>query len=244
VISGKDERDSTSCETVLPERQILNDEKLKIGIPKEYFCEGINPEVKTVIENSIEKLRQAGYSLHEISLPHTEFAIAAYYILTTAEASSNLGRFDSVRYGHRTQKPSSLIDMYERSRTESFGSEVKRRIMLGTYVLSAGYYDAYYKKAQKVRRLIKDDFDGAFKNVDIILTPTSPTTAFKIGEKSASPLSMYLSDIYTISANLAGIPAISIPAGTDLSGLPVGLQFMAPQFGENSLYNVGNFFEN
>ncbi len=177
-------------------------------------------------------------------MPHTEYTIAAYYILTTAEASSNLARYDGARYGYRSNKSSSLLEMYKSSRTEGFGTEVKRRIMLGTYVLSAGYYDAYYKKAQKVRRLIKQDFDNAFKEVDLILTPTTPTTAFKIGEKSNDPLEMYLSDIYTTSANLAGIPGISIPAAKSSEGLPIGIQLLANQFEEVKLLQMSWYIQN
>ncbi|HEX9739509.1 MAG TPA: amidase family protein, partial [Ignavibacteriaceae bacterium] len=178
------------------------------------------------------------FELVDINLPHTEYSIAAYYILTTAEASSNLARYDGARYGYRSERSSTLLDMYKSSRSEGFGTEVKRRIMLGTYVLSAGYYDAYYLKAQKVRRLIKNDFDKAFEKVDLILTPTTPTTAFKIGEKSSDPLEMYLNDIYTTSANLAGIPGISFPYGKDSNGLPIGLQFLSKQFDELSLLQI------
>ncbi len=234
VISGWDANDSTSSKQPVPSLQNLNlgGKKLKLGYAKEYFGEGLDPEIKSTIENIFDKLRHQGFEIEEIHLPHTEYTIAAYYILTTAEASSNLARYDGARYGYRSGDSASLLDMYKSSRSEGFGSEVKRRIMLGTYVLSAGYYDAYYRKAQKVRRFIKQDFDEAFKKVDVILTPTSPTTAFKIGEKTTDPLEMYLSDIYTTSANLAGIPGINIPAAKSSNGLPIGLQLLANQFNE------------
>jgi len=189
--------------------------------------------------NKIIELKEKGHTIINIELPHTEYSIATYYILTTAEASSNLARYDGAHYGYRTEKPGDLINMYSQSRTEGFGNEVKRRIMLGTYVLSAGYYDAYYKKAQKVRRLLKQDFYNAFKSVDIILTPTTPSPAFKIGEKTNDPLEMYLEDIFTTSANLAGIPGINIPIGKNSNGLPIGLQLMANQFDELSLLELG-----
>lgn len=246
VISGYDKKDSTSVNSPVPNylSEFDNEKHYRIGIPKEYFGEGLNSEVRLQIENQIEKLKSAGHKIVEISLPHTEYSIAAYYVLTTAEASSNLARFDGARYGFRADDSSNLNNMYINSRSEGFGSEVKRRIMLGTFVLSSGYYDAYYGKAQKVRQLIKNDFDTAFKNVDIILTPTSPTTAFKFGEKSANPLEMYLSDIYTTSVNLAGIPAISIPVGFDKKGLPIGMQLMANMFNENLLLNFSKKLNN
>lgn len=245
VISGKDLKDSTSAEKVIPEFYSLLESKSKpvIGIPKEYFGEGLDEEVRSLINEKINQLKEKGFEIKEISLPNTEYSIATYYILTTAEASSNLARFDGARYGFRNKDVASLKQMYELSRTEGFGAEVKRRIMLGTYVLSAGYYDAYYRKAQKVRRLLKNDFDEAFKNVDIILTPTSPFPAFKIGEKSNDPLAMYLSDIYTTSANLAGIPGISIPIGKNSDGLPIGMQLMANQFDEQRLLQMGKVLE-
>ena len=183
-------------------------------------------------------MKSKGCEILEVSLPHTEFSIATYYILTTAEASSNLARFDGVKYGYRSEKAGSLAEMYTSTRSEGFGKEVKRRIMLGTYVLSSGYYDAYYKKAQKVRRIIQQDFFKCFEQVDVLLTPTSPFTAFAIGEKSDNPLEMYLSDIYTTSANLAGVPGISVPVGTDAAGLPIGVQFIANQFNEEKLFNA------
>lgn len=242
VISGKDKSDSTSAEKNIPEfsKEIFNNsKKLKIGIPKEYFGDGLQEEINIKISEVIDKLKQTGISIEEVSLPNTEYTIATYYILTTAEASSNLARFDGARYGFRAKDISSLNEMYKNTRSQGFGNEVKRRIMLGTYVLSAGYYDAYYIKAQKVRRIIKNDFDSVFSKVDLLLTPTSPTTAFKIGEKSDNPLEMYLSDIYTTSANLAGIPGLNIPIGKDKNGLPIGLQLLSNQFEENKILNMG-----
>ena len=247
VISGKDECDSTSSEVRVPEllKSLKgNGENLTIGIANEYFGKGLSAEVKNEVESVIEKLKSKGFKVKTVALPHTEYTIATYYILTTAEASSNLARYDGARYGSRAENQTSLLEMYKSSRSEGFGSEVKRRIMLGTYVLSAGYYDAYYRKAQKVRRLIKTDFDKAFREVDIIITPTSPTTAFKIGEKSNDPLEMYLSDIYTTSANLAGIPGISIPIAKSLEGLPIGLQLLTDQFEEEKLLKMSYYIQN
>ncbi|MCW8849155.1 MAG: Asp-tRNA(Asn)/Glu-tRNA(Gln) amidotransferase subunit GatA [Melioribacteraceae bacterium] len=237
VISGFDSLDSTSENISVPSytKFLSNKEKIKIGVPAEYFGEGLNPEIKNAITEKIDNIKANGAEIIEISLPKTEYAIATYYILTTAEASSNLARFDGARYGYRTPDKVNLMQMYTKSRSEGFGKEVKRRIMLGTYVLSAGYYDAYYKKAQQVRRLISDDFKNAFSKVDLILSPTTPTTAFKIGEKTEDPLAMYLGDIYTTSANLAGIPGINIPIGNDSNGLPIGMQLMADQFNEDLL---------
>ena len=240
VISGKDEFDSTSSNTPLSDfsKNLSAENKFKIGLPKEYTGEGLSPEIKSTVDSLVKDLSSKGFEIVDISLPHTEYSIATYYILTTAEASSNLARYDGARYGYRSERSNTLLDMYKSSRSEGFGTEVKRRIMLGTYVLSAGYYDAYYLKAQKVRRLIKNDFDKAFEKVDLILTPTTPTTAFKIGEKSSDPLEMYLNDIYTTSANLAGIPGISFPYGKDSNGLPIGLQFLSKQFDELSLLQI------
>ena len=246
VISGNDENDSTSSKAEVPALAnllSLNGTKLKIGIAKEYFGEGLSSEIKEALENIIKKLEVDGFEIKEIHLPHNEYTIAAYYILTTAEASSNLARYDGARYGYRSESSASLIEMYKSSRSEGFGNEVKRRIMLGTYVLSAGYYDAYYRKAQKVRRFIKEDFDKAFKEVDLILTPTSPTVAFKIGEKSSDPLEMYLSDIYTTSANLAGIPGINIPVAKNSEGLPIGMQLLANQFNEQALLQMSYYIQ-
>lgn len=243
VISGKDENDSTSIESTLIDYPIKNltEEKIKIGIPKEYFGEGLDIEIRKKIFDLIEELKKDGFEINEISLPMTEYNIATYYILTTAEASSNLARYDGARYGYRSKNSSTLEEMYVNSRTEGFGDEVKRRIMLGTYVLSSGYYDAYYRKAQKVRRLIKEDFDKAFTQVDLIITPTTPSAAFKLGEKSNDPLQMYLSDIYTTSANLAGIPGLNIPIGKNQEGLPIGMQVMSKQFDENKLLQFSKF---
>ncbi|MGB9773746.1 MAG: Asp-tRNA(Asn)/Glu-tRNA(Gln) amidotransferase subunit GatA [Bacteroidota bacterium] len=244
VIGGYDRHDSTSAKIELPDFTKALDQEIKgtrIGIPKEYFSEGLDPEIHAAIKTQLHKLEKNGAIVEEITLPHTEYTIATYYILTTAEASSNLARYDGARYGHRTQNARDLIEMYTKSRSEGFGPEVKRRIMLGTYVLSAGYYEAYYRKAQKVRRLIKEDFDRAFQNVDVIITPTSPTTAFRLGEKVDDPLQMYLSDIYTTSANLAGIPGINIPAGKDSRGLPIGMQIMGKQFDEMTLLKISDF---
>ena len=241
VMSGHDEKDSTSQNMAVPDfpAELKQTKKFKIGLPKEYFAEGLNDEIRDLIMAQVGKLKSNGHEIIEINLPHTEYSIATYYILTTAEASSNLARFDGARYGYRTTLSGDLQSMYTNSRSDGFGAEVKRRIMLGTYVLSAGYYDAYYRKAQKVRRLLKQDFDKAFEKVDVILTPTSPFAAFKIGEKSDDPLQMYLSDIYTTSANLAGIPGINIPIGNNKEGLPVGMQLMADQFEELKLLRLG-----
>lgn len=242
IISGKDENDTTSSSLPVPSfiSEVNQIRKFRVGIPKEYFGEGLNSDILKSIRSIIEILEQNGNEIIEISLPHTEYTIATYYLLTTAEASSNLARYDGTRYGFRTDSYNSLSSMYKKTRSQGFGAEVKRRIMLGTYVLSAGYYDAYYRKAQKVRRLIKEDFDKAFEKVDVVLTPTTPTTAFKIGEKSNDPLQMYLSDIYTTSANLAGIPGISIPIGFDTNNLPIGLQLLAQQFQESVLLNCSS----
>jgi aspartyl-tRNA(Asn)/glutamyl-tRNA(Gln) amidotransferase subunit A len=245
VISGHDHMDSTSVDIPVPDytKALVNDVKgIKIGIPKEYFVEGMNPEVKNIVEEAISRLKTLGAKHNPVSLAHTDYAVPVYYILATAEASSNLSRFDGVQYGLRV-KTSKLIDMYKKTRGEGFGPEAKRRILLGTFALSHGYYDAYYLRALKVRTLIKQDFDRVFKDFDCIVTPTSPTPAFRIGEKSDDPLSMYLSDIYTISANLAGIPAISIPCGYTKAGLPVGLQILAKPFAEETLFQVAHTYE-
>jgi len=245
VIAGHDDRDSTSSETEVGNYSVQSENKLEavkttIGFAKEYFEEGLNEEIKTGVLAKIEVLRSKGFKIKEVSLPHTKYVIQTYYILTSAEASSNLSRFDGVRYGYRSDESAVLEDMYVNSRSEGFGEEVKRRIMLGTYVLSAGYYDAYYRKAQKVRRLIMNDFENAFKEVDFIISPTTPDTAFRLGEKIEDPLSMYLNDIYTASVNLAGIPAISIPSGKDRNGLPFGIQVMGRKFDEEGLLRIWN----
>jgi aspartyl-tRNA(Asn)/glutamyl-tRNA(Gln) amidotransferase subunit A len=246
VIAGHDPNDSTSAEIPVPNyfSHLNKDVKaLRVGIPKEYFGDALNSEIRQAIEKKIDMLRTHGATVVEISLPHTAYTIATYYILATAEASSNLARYDGARYGFRTEDAADLSDMYIKSRSTGFGAEVKRRIMLGTYVLSAGYYDAYYRKGQKVRRLIKEDFDKAFMHVDCLIAPTSPSTSFKAGDKMDDPLHMYLSDIYTTSINLAGIPGISIPCGEDRRGLPIGMQVLGPQFGEPTILQVADFLE-
>lgn len=245
-ICGHDSRDSTSApHTVEHFSAELQREELpaRIGLPKEYFGEGMAPEVRTQVESAIEFYRQAGCEMVEIDLPHTDLAVPTYYIIATAEASSNLARFDGVRYGHRSKDAENAIDLYFKSRGEGFGPEVKRRIMLGTYVLSSGYYDAWYLRAQKTRTLIRDDFMKAFENVDVILTPTCPSPAFKFGEKAGNPLSMYLEDTYTISANLAGLPAMSIPCGISPDSLPIGFQLIASPFAESDILRAGHRYQ-
>ena len=255
VIAGYDEMDSTSAgEKDIPSgtympvgdyREFLRKDirGVKIGIPKEYFIEGIDPDVLKAVKDAIKLLEKMGAKIKDISLPHTEYAVSTYYIIAPAEASSNLARFDGVQYGFRTKKAKDLIDMYIQTRSQGFGPEAKRRILLGTYVLSSGYYEAYYLKAQKVRTKIRGDFISAFSSVDCIVTPTAPTAAFKIGEKTGDPLSMYLSDIFTIPANLAGIPAMSIPCGFTKEGLPIGLQILADAFREDKIFNVAYAYE-
>lgn len=244
---GKDPKDSTSLEppTAVDYRRAIREQKgpWRIGVPKEFFAEGLDPEVKQSILDAIEWYCSQGCEIVDLSLPHSDLAVPVYYTVATAEASSNLARYDGVRYTHRSSQASDIDSVYFKSRGEAFGREVKRRIMLGTYVLSSGYYDAYYLRAQKVRRLILGDFVEAFRKVDVILTPTSPTPAFKRGERSQDPLAMYLSDIYTISANLAGLPALSIPSGLTQSGLPIGLQLIGPAFAEANLLAVAHAFE-
>jgi len=269
VMAGRDARDSTTSTIAAGDYISALDESvegLKIGVPSQYFGDGLDPEIKERIETVIQELENKGAVPVPIDMPSTPFAIATYYILATAEASSNLARYDGIRFGHRAQNKlkealiaekkaieaangdistldSALVRLYKQSRTEGFGTEVKRRIMLGTYVLSAGYYDAYYGKAQRIRRMIQDDFTSAFKKVDVLVSPTSPTTAFELGAKTDDPLQMYLSDIYTISANLAGIPGISVPAGFHSNGLPIGIQFTAPHFNESVLFRAGKAVE-
>jgi aspartyl-tRNA(Asn)/glutamyl-tRNA(Gln) amidotransferase subunit A len=250
IISGYDEMDSTSINTPVPDytKALTGDVKgLKIGIPKEFFIDGLDAEVKKSIEDAIEILKGKGATFKEVSLPHSEYSVATYYIIATAEASSNLARFDGVRFGLRKQpstlRKSPIVDMFEETRDAGFGAEAKRRIMLGTYSLSSGYYDAYYLRAQKVRTLIKNDFDQVFTECDAILGPTAPTTAFKVGEKSDDPLSMYLSDIYTIAVNLAGIPAMSLPCGFSKAGLPIGLQIMTKNFAEETMLRIAHTYE-
>jgi aspartyl-tRNA(Asn)/glutamyl-tRNA(Gln) amidotransferase subunit A len=244
AIAGHDSMDSTSVPFEKPDYTnflVNNIKGLKIGIPMEYYGEGIDPEVAKGIQAGIQTLIDLGAEVAECSMPHTEYAIPAYYLIATAEASSNLARYDGVRYGYRAESDD-VLGMFKKTRAEGFGQEVKRRIMLGTYALSSGYYDAYYLKAQKVRTLIKQDFDKAFERFDVLLSPTAPTPAFKFGEKSTNPLAMYLSDITTVPVNLAGIPAISIPAGF-VNGLPIGMQLMGKAFNEGTLYRVAYTFE-
>ena len=246
AISGFDTLDSTSADVRTDEWLASLEEKVegtRIGIPKEYFIEGLDAEVKDRVESGIKLLEGIGCRLEEVSLPHTEFAVATYYLIATAEASSNLARYDGVRYGLRVADGGSLQEMYRRTRMRGFGGEVKRRILLGTYALSAGYYDAYYLKAQKVRTLILRDFQAAFEKVDLIVTPTTPTTAFKIGEKTGDPLAMYLSDIFTITCNLAGLPGISVPCGRDSAGMPVGMQLIGNHFREDQVLRTAHHFE-
>ena len=246
VIAGYDPRESTSVDIEVPDYRSFLDRGvagLRVGIPKEYFIAGIDPEIRTAVETAIGVLEAGGARLVEISLPHTEYCLAVYYIVAPAEASSNLARYDGVKYGFRSPEGRDLLDMYKHSRSAGFGDEVKRRIIIGTYVLSSGYYDAYYKKASQVRALIRRDFDQAFAQCDVIATPTSPTAAFRIGERTDDPMQMYLSDILTISANLAGIPGISVPCGFTGDGLPVGLQFLAGHFQEGLLIQAGAAYE-
>ena len=246
VIAGHDERDSTSANVEKQDyvKALKNDVKgLKIGIPKEFFGEGINQEVKESLEKAIEKYKELGAEVEECSLDIAKYSLAAYYIIACAEASSNLGRFDGIRYTYRTKEFSNLKELYKKTRSEGFGPEVKRRIILGTYVLSSGYYDAYYKKAQKVRTLVMNEFKKAFEKYDILLTPTSPTVAFDIGSKSNNPLEMYLADICTVSVNIAGLPAISIPCGKDAEGMPIGMQLIGKRFDEQAILNAAYTFE-
>ncbi|BBM54000.1 aspartyl/glutamyl-tRNA amidotransferase subunit A [Leptotrichia wadei] len=244
IIAGYDEKDATSVNVEVPNylESLNNDLKgLKIGIPKEYFAEGLDENIKKVIMDSVEKLKELGAEIKEVSLPYSKYAISTYYIISSAEAASNLSRYDGVRYGVR-ESNEDVEKMYVKSRTKGFGDEVKRRIMIGNYVLSSGFYDAYYKKASQVRRLIRDDFSKALKEVDVLLTPVSPTTAFKKGEKNTDPVQMYLADIYTVSVNMAGLPAISVPAGF-VDGLPVGIQLIGNYFREDLLFNISHKFE-
>lgn len=246
VISGHDNMDSTSVNLEVPDylkscQAGIKD--LKIGVPKEYFIEGIDPEVKDALDKALKIFEKLGAKIEEASLPHTEYSLPTYYLIATAEASSNLARYDGVQYGYRTEDYKDLSSMYQKTRSEGFGSEVKRRIMLGTYALSTGYYDAYYLKAQKVRTLIKEDFDKAFRKYDILITPTSPTPAFKLKEKVLDSLTMYLSDIYTITINLAGIPAISLNCGYSKGNLPIGLQIIGKHFSEGTILRAAYNFE-
>jgi aspartyl-tRNA(Asn)/glutamyl-tRNA(Gln) amidotransferase subunit A len=245
VIAGHDERDSTSYKTAIPDyRAQLKQRKgpWRLGIPKEYFGDGLDPEVGAAVEQAIAFYKKQGCEIKAVSLPHTQYCLDTYYIIATAEASSNLARYDGIRYGHRSKNAKDVVDLYFQSRAEGFGSEVKRRIILGTYVLSSGYYDAFYLRAQKVRTLIRQDFLNAYREVDALLTPTSPIPAFKIGEKS-DPLAMYLCDIYTIGVNLAGLPGMSVPCGFTRSGLPIGLQLIGQPFKEAELLAIAHTYE-
>lgn len=251
VMAGKDERDATSVAEDVPDYVgLLSDAaldarvgSLRVGVIKEFFAEGLGDEVRQAVEAAIEVYRGLGAEIVELSLPHLPYSIATYYLIATAECSSNLARFDGVHYGHRTAEPRDVIDLYSSSRAEGFGDEVKRRIMLGAFALSAGYYDAYYSRALKVRRLIKQDFDRAFEQADVLVSPTAPTPAFRFGEKTEDPLAMYLADVYTIAANLAGVPGVSLPCGFSADGLPIGMQLMAPVFGEAQMLQAARVYE-
>lgn len=246
IIAGHDPKDTTSVDNGDKDyvKALKNDVNgLKIGVPKEFMGEGINPEVKQKLEEAIERYKKLGATVEECSLDIADYALATYYIIACAEASSNLGRFDGIRYGYRTENFTNLKDLYRNSRSEGFGSEVKRRIILGTYVLSSGYYDAYYKKAQQVRTLVMNEFSKLFEKYDVLLTPTSPTVAFDIGSKSNNPLEMYLSDICTVSVNIAGLPGLSVPCGVDSTGMPIGMQLIGNRFDEETILNAGYTFE-
>jgi aspartyl-tRNA(Asn)/glutamyl-tRNA(Gln) amidotransferase subunit A len=245
AIAGQDPRDSTSFPAPVPDYAAAlrgKPRRWRIGLPREYFGRGLDPEVGTAIERAVDHYRAQGCEVRDVSLPHTEYGVSAYYIVATAECSSNLARYDGVRYGHRSASARDAVDLYFKSRSEGFGAEVKRRIILGTYVLSSGYYDAYYLRAQKVRTLIRQDFLSAYRDVDVILTPTTPTPAFHKGEK-ADPLAMYLCDVYTIGVNLAGLPAISLPCGFSSAGLPIGMQLIGQPFCEEDLLSAAAFYE-
>ena len=247
-ITGHDPLDSTSLKQAKVNYSSALDadtpaKKMTLGVPKEFFQEGIDPEIKEAVEKAIDWYRSSGYTIKEISLPHSELCVPVYYIIATAEASSNLARFDGVRYSHRSKDAENILELFSKSRGEGFGEEVKRRIILGTYVLSSGYYDAYYLRAQKIRSLIRQDFEQAFTTVDAIITPTTPTPAFKSGEKNNDPLAMYLNDIYTISVNLAGLPALSLPVGMTQNNLPIGMQVIGKAFGEAEILSIAHHFE-
>jgi aspartyl-tRNA(Asn)/glutamyl-tRNA(Gln) amidotransferase subunit A len=246
VIAGHDPKDATSSPAPVPDYAAESDkpvEGLRIGVPAEYFAEGLDPEVRTAIEAGIAALKTAGCIVKPVSLPHTKYAVPVYYLIATAEASANLARFDGVRYGYRSAAPENLSAMYSHSRDEGFGAEVKRRILLGTYALSAGYYDAYYLKAQQVRRLLAEEYLRAFAEVDAIVTPTAPTPAYKLGEKIGDPLAMYLADIYTVTASLAGICGVTVPCGVTKSGMPVGMQVLAAHLSEGTALRVARAVE-
>jgi len=245
VMAGVDENDSTSADHPVADYTFSLDQPLsglKIGLPKEFFSEQLNPEIATLVHSAIKEYEALGATVKEVSLPNTALSVPAYYIIAPSEASSNLSRFDGVRYGHRCDDPKDLEDMYKRTRGEGFGTEVKRRILVGTYALSEGFYDAYYKKAQQIRRLIQQDFIRVLSDVDVIMGPTTPTTAFKIGEKTKDPVEMYMEDIFTLSLNLAGLPGMSIPCGFS-NGLPVGLQIIGNYFAEEKLLNVAHKYQ-
>ncbi|MBM7553423.1 Asp-tRNA(Asn)/Glu-tRNA(Gln) amidotransferase subunit GatA [Thalassobacillus pellis] len=246
TIAGYDKMDSTSADVDVPKytEALTGDVKgLRIAVPKEYLGEGVTPEVKEAVMNALKKYEELGATWEEVSLPHSKYAVATYYLLASSEASANLARFDGVRYGVRTQNAETMLDMFKRSRSEGFGEEVKRRIMLGTFALSSGYYDAYYKKAQQVRTLIKRDFESVLENYDVVIGPTTPTPAFKVGEKVDDPLTMYANDILTIPVNLAGVPGISVPCGFSSDGLPIGLQIIGKHFDESTVYRTAHAFE-
>ena len=246
VMAGRDPMDATTLDRPVPDyrRALTCDLKgLRLGLPREYFVEGMDPEVAGAVKAAIARCRELGAEIVDVSLPHTRYAVATYYILATAEASANLARFDGVRYGHRAAVDGSPIEMYKRTRAEGFGNEVQRRIILGTYVLSSGYYDAYYLRAQKVRTLIRRDFEAAFERCDALLTPVTPTPAYRLGETMDDPLHMYLGDIFTVTANLAGICGLAVPCGRTAAGLPVGLQVLGPAFGEERVLRVGHAYE-
>ncbi|MGO8670242.1 MAG: Asp-tRNA(Asn)/Glu-tRNA(Gln) amidotransferase subunit GatA [Capsulimonadaceae bacterium] len=245
LIAGHDSLDSTSVTGAVPDFTLAltgDIAGLRVGVPTQYFAQGVEPAIAAAVRKAVDKLTELGATAEEVSMPHSEYALPAYYIIAPAEASSNLARYDGVRFGHRTRRATGHIDLFEKTREEGFGPEVKQRIMIGTYALSAGYYDAFYLKAQKTRTLIKRDFDRAFERFDVLVAPTAPTTAFKIGQKSGDPLAMKLSDVLTIPANMAGIPAISLPCGLS-GGLPIGLQIMAPAFAEETLLRVAHAYE-
>jgi aspartyl-tRNA(Asn)/glutamyl-tRNA(Gln) amidotransferase subunit A len=246
VMAGHDKMDSSTLDAPVPDYTAELSEDLngvRLGLPGEYFVDGVDADVRELIERAVERCRELGAEIVDISLPTTEYAIPVYYVIATAEASANLARFDGVRYGLRAQGATDPIDMYGKTREQGFGDEVKRRIILGTYVLSGGYYEAYYLKAQKVRTLIRNDFEKAFEKCDAILTPTAPTPAFRIGENIDDPLKMYLNDIFTVTANIAGIPGLSVPCGVSGAGLPVGLQILGPALSEGRILRVGHAFE-
>lgn len=246
ALCGKDANDATSVKREYPDflKALGCDVKgLKIGLPKEYFGDGVEPEVKAAVLNAVKVLEEAGATVKQVSLPSTDNALSVYYIISSAEASSNLARFDGVKYGYRTESFENLIDMYEKTRSEGFGDEVKRRIMLGTFVLSSGYYDAYYKKAKLLQKKISAEFENVFADCDVIITPSAPDTAFKLGEKSNDPVKMYASDICTVTVNIAGLPAISLPCGKDSKGLPIGMQIIGKKFDEQTILNTANAYE-